>query len=136
MAAALDVRQAPRPPIEVAASSPPSSSTSRIAHSRQMSSLSMNTFGTVSQLNQPSEPLLPGGADHHVEPSQRPLHPRASYVGRPSAFVTVDDLLSRPRERGYWEGAHARRMRRWRLFTGILLSIMGTLSFDSLMAVG
>ncbi|KAH9964835.1 hypothetical protein BC827DRAFT_891147 [Russula dissimulans] len=106
--ASAGARPSPRPPFE--ASSPPPSSASRMAHSRQMSSLSMATFTTTSQSHhQPSEPLLRSTEGHQEMLSPPPLHPATS-----------------SQERGYWERAHLRRVRRWRLFWGILLSVMGS----------
>ncbi|KAI0287426.1 hypothetical protein BC826DRAFT_50525 [Russula brevipes] len=90
------------PLIKAAASSTPSSSASRIAHSHQMASLSMNTFGTASQLDRPSELQLPGGAAPHTALAATPTSWHF-VVGLPSGFVSISDLLSRPRERGYWE---------------------------------
>ncbi|KAI0283205.1 hypothetical protein BC826DRAFT_1060734, partial [Russula brevipes] len=88
--------------IKVAASSPPSSSASRIAHSHQMSSLSINTFSTVSQLDRPLELLLPGAAAPHTALAAAPTSWHF-VLSLPSGFVSISDLLSRPRERGYWE---------------------------------
>ena len=80
--ASVDPRPSPRPPLEP--SSPPPSA-SRMAHSRQMSSLSMNTFTSTSQSHHPSEPLL-RSTEAHQGMLSPPLHPAALYVGRPPRF--------------------------------------------------
>ncbi|KAF8486830.1 hypothetical protein DFH94DRAFT_687302 [Russula ochroleuca] len=105
--ASLDV---PRP--SDGASLPPSSR-SRMAHSdhsRQMSSLSMTTFTTTSQSQHyPSEPLLHG--PERTEPPSR------HHVHHPDPASQAKD---------YWERSNARRVRRWGLFQGVLLSILGS----------
>ncbi|KAF8266048.1 hypothetical protein EI94DRAFT_1702058 [Lactarius quietus] len=85
----------------------PSPSGSRATHTRQMSSLSMTTFAT-SQSYYPSEPLL-RNADHQgAHTRQPPIH----------------DTYAE--DRRHWVMTSARRMRRWRLFKGVLMSIIGS----------
>jgi hypothetical protein len=121
--ASLDVPPAPRP--SEGASPHSSTSKSRTVHSRQMSSLSMNTLATTSQSHHPSESLLHGG-ERTEQPSQHPPRPDPSYVGcRPR--LPLVDIFSRSQTKEYWESINVRRVRRWGLFQGVLLSIMGRL---------
>ena len=94
-----------------------------MAHSHQMSSLSITTLTTTSRLQYPSEPLLHG--TERTVPQPRPDH---SYVGSSlgRAFrLLTPRLCSRPQKKDYWERANMRRMREWCLLQGILLLIMG-----------
>jgi len=88
----------PRGASGTAASLPPSAS--RMAHSRQMSLLSMTTLAT-SQSHHPSEPLL-YGAEHHDAHSRRPLHPDASYVATwlTGSFGSIPDVCFLGRRTG------------------------------------
>ena len=123
--ASLDVSPTPRP----SEGTSPHSSTprSRTVHSRQMSSLSMNTLATTSQSHHPSDSLLHGG-ERTEQPSQCPPRPDPSYVECSPRFSSVDKylfLFSRSQTKDYWESTNVRRVRRWGLFQGVLLSIMG-----------
>jgi hypothetical protein len=123
--ASLDVPPAPRPE---GASPHSSTPRSRTVHSRQMSSLSMNTLATTSQSHHPSESLLRGGERTEQPPRQHPPRPDPSYVGCRPRFPLVDKYLfmfSRSQTKDYWESTNVRRVRRWGLFQGVLLSIMG-----------
>ncbi|KAI9452260.1 hypothetical protein F5148DRAFT_515455 [Russula earlei] len=100
----VDARMTPLP---VEETSPPSSG-GRMVHSRQMSSLSATTFTPTSHSFQLSEPLL-RGADHQETLSPPPLrHPASLW------------------QRGHWERTRMRRVRRWRLFLCVLLSVLGS----------
>jgi hypothetical protein len=115
----------PRPSAEGASSLSSPSPAGRMAHSRQMSSLSMTTFTTTSQSIPPSEPLLRGAEHREDALARRPLRPGASYVACCLLVRLVMSFSSSSPDRGYWERAHVNRMRRWRLLCGVLLSIMG-----------
>ena len=87
--ASLDVPPAPRP--SEGASPHSSTSRSRTVHSRQMSSLSVNTPATTSQSHHPSESLLHGG-ERTEQPSQHPPRPDPSYVECRPRFPLVDNI--------------------------------------------
>jgi hypothetical protein len=101
-------------------------------HSRQMSSLSMTTFTTTSQSQHyPSEPLL-HGPERTEPPSRHHVHhPDPAYVELPrrlfwfGLLMSVSCFFSRSQAKDYWERSNARRVRRWGLFQGVLLSILG-----------
>ena len=94
-----------------------------MTHSHQMSSLSMITLATTSRLQYTFDPLLHGTEQAVPEPRLDHLYVRSS-LGRAFRLLTLR-LCSRPQTKDYWERANMRRMRRWCLLQGILLSIMG-----------
>src|SRR5216684_1395107 len=73
-----DVLQVPRP--SEGASPSTSTSRSRMVHSKEMSSLSMNTLATTAQSHHLSDPLLRGGERTEQQPSQHSPRPDPSYV--------------------------------------------------------
>lgn len=84
----LDIPPAPRLGPSEGTSPHSSSSRSRTVHSRQMSSLSMNTLATTSQSHQPSDSLLHRG-ERTGQPSGNPPRPEPSYVGCRPRFPLV-----------------------------------------------
>ena len=92
--ASPDVPPTPRP--AEGASPHSSTSRSRTVHSRQMSSLSMNTLTTTSQSHHPAESLL-HSRERTMQPSQHSPRPDPSYVGCRLRFLLVDIPLDRRR---------------------------------------